>query len=180
MLPNNIELGGLIAKPRLQRANPKPDAFMGEPGLENRHRSAFAAREARGRADLRLARMPIETRLRPVGFGAASFAIWQAAILRSAAREAGWWGKKDSNLRSHKTADLQSAPFATRDTPPLRPHRNPPAEMAAARLPMTLIPGADGGLPVGRFMAEGRWQSQPTPPANPRPQDPQIAIIRNP
>ncbi len=29
-----------------------------------------------------------------------------------------WWGKKDSNLRSHKTADLQSAPFATRDTPP--------------------------------------------------------------
>src|SRR4051794_8656522 len=22
-----------------------------------------------------------------------------------------WWGKKDSNLRSHKTADLQSAPF---------------------------------------------------------------------
>jgi hypothetical protein len=30
-----------------------------------------------------------------------------------------WWGKKDSNLRSHKTADLQSAPFATRDTPPL-------------------------------------------------------------
>src|SRR6266404_5378109 len=31
----------------------------------------------------------------------------------------GWWGKKDSNLRSHKTADLQSAPFATRDTPPL-------------------------------------------------------------
>jgi hypothetical protein len=39
-----------------------------------------------------------------------------------------WWGKKDSNLRSHKTADLQSAPFATRDTPPLNsiasPRRN--------------------------------------------------------
>src|SRR5215471_13319906 len=33
-------------------------------------------------------------------------------------REAGWWGRQDSNLRSHKTADLQSAPFATRDTPP--------------------------------------------------------------
>src|SRR5260370_23624877 len=31
----------------------------------------------------------------------------------------GWWGRKDSNLRSHKTADLQSAPFATRDTSPL-------------------------------------------------------------
>src|SRR5580692_4684231 len=140
MLPDHVELGGLIAKPRLQRANPKPDALMGEPGLENRHRSAFAAREA------------------------------------------GWWGKKDSNLRSHKTADLQSAPFATRDTPPLRPHRNPPAEMAAARLPMTLIPGADGGLPVGRFMAEGRWQSQPTPPAIPGPirrLGLQIAIIRN-
>src|SRR3981189_798569 len=45
----------------------------------------------------------------------------------------GWWGKKDSNLRSHKTADLQSAPFATRDTPPPKPHRNPPAEMAADR-----------------------------------------------
>src|ERR1043165_578547 len=36
------------------------------------------------------------------------------------AREAseGGWGRQDSNLRSHKTADLQSAPFATRDTPP--------------------------------------------------------------
>jgi hypothetical protein len=31
----------------------------------------------------------------------------------------GWWGRKDSNLRSHEAADLQSAPFATRDTPPL-------------------------------------------------------------
>src|SRR5205823_14186000 len=29
-----------------------------------------------------------------------------------------WWGRKDSNLRSHEAADLQSAPFATRDTPP--------------------------------------------------------------
>src|SRR3954452_15402132 len=37
----------------------------------------------------------------------------------AAVRGNGWWGKKDSNLRSHKTADLQSAPFATRDTPPL-------------------------------------------------------------
>lgn len=33
-------------------------------------------------------------------------------------REAGWWGRQDSNLRSHEAADLQSAPFATRDTPP--------------------------------------------------------------
>ncbi len=41
-----------------------------------------------------------------------------------------WWGKKDSNLRSHKTADLQSAPFATRDTPPFNPITGPSAEMA--------------------------------------------------
>ncbi|CAL76814.1 hypothetical protein BRADO3008 [Bradyrhizobium sp. ORS 278] len=32
----------------------------------------------------------------------------------------GWWGRQDSNLRSHEAADLQSAPFATRDTPPHR------------------------------------------------------------
>src|SRR3982751_235219 len=44
------------------------------------------------------------------------------------AREAseGWWGKKDSNLRSHTAADLQSAPFATRDTPPLDGTRSGP------------------------------------------------------
>ena len=30
-----------------------------------------------------------------------------------------WWGRQDSNLRSDDAADLQSAPFATRDTPPL-------------------------------------------------------------
>src|SRR5208282_329939 len=29
-----------------------------------------------------------------------------------------WWGRQDSNLRRRKPADLQSAPFATRDTPP--------------------------------------------------------------
>lgn len=39
-------------------------------------------------------------------------------------RSAGWWGRQDSNLRSHEAADLQSAPFATRDTPP----PVPPAE----------------------------------------------------
>ena len=33
-----------------------------------------------------------------------------------------WWGRQDSNLRSHEAADLQSAPFATRDTPPARRH----------------------------------------------------------
>jgi hypothetical protein len=53
--------------------------------------------------------------------------------------EAGWWGRQDSNLRSHEAADLQSAPFATRDTPPAQ-HRNPPAEMATDRPWMTLKP----------------------------------------
>jgi hypothetical protein len=48
-----------------------------------------------------------------------------------------WWGKKDSNLRSHKTADLQSAPFATRDTPPRR-HRTTSTETMVARPWMTL------------------------------------------
>jgi hypothetical protein len=49
---------------------------------------------------------------------------------RAAHQGEAWWGKKDSNLRSHKTADLQSAPFATRDTPPLNPIASPPAGMA--------------------------------------------------
>jgi integrase len=51
-----------------------------------------------------------------------------------------WWGKKDSNLRSHKTADLQSAPFATRDTPPFNRIANPPANWRRMRPWMTLIP----------------------------------------
>jgi 23S rRNA (guanosine2251-2'-O)-methyltransferase len=33
---------------------------------------------------------------------------------------------------------------------------------------MTLKPGTDGGLPLGAFMGEGRWQSQPTPSPNTR------------
>ena len=45
------------------------------------------------------------------------------AAPRVARQGEAWWGKKDSNLRSHKTADLQSAPFATRDTPPLDGNR---------------------------------------------------------
>src|ERR1700730_6504410 len=62
----------------------------------------------------------------------------------------GWWGKKDSNLRSHKTADLQSSPFATRDTPPLNSIEANPPERRQLRLWMTLKPVADGGRPVGR------------------------------
>jgi hypothetical protein len=41
---------------------------------------------------------------------------------RAGTRSEGWWGRKDSNLRSHEAADLQSAPFATRDTPPYHAH----------------------------------------------------------
>jgi hypothetical protein len=54
----------------------------------------------------------------------------RSAAPRVARQGEAWWGKKDSNLRSHKTADLQSAPFATRDTPPLNPIASPPAGMA--------------------------------------------------
>ena len=32
MAPDDIELGSLVAKPRLQRPNPKSDAFVGQPG----------------------------------------------------------------------------------------------------------------------------------------------------
>jgi hypothetical protein len=79
------------------------------------------AREAREQI-VRVKRLPV--RLRPSGYGATAFARFALERLGLAcpavAREAseGWWGRQDSNLRSHKTADLQSAPFATRDTPP--------------------------------------------------------------
>ena len=49
----------------------------------------------------------------------AAIAVMARNVTRFVRGNPGWWGKKDSNLRSHKTADLQSAPFATRDTPPL-------------------------------------------------------------
>src|SRR3954464_11000193 len=62
----------------------------------------------------------------------------------------GWWGKKDSNLRSHKTADLQSAPFATRDTPPFNSITNPTANWRRMRPWMILIPGADWRTPGRR------------------------------
>jgi hypothetical protein len=84
-------------------------------------------------------------------------------------REAGWWGRKDSNLRSHKTADLQSAPFATRDTSPLNSITTRPG-MAETRPWMTLKPRDPiTGSPVAAFMAESTLQSQPTGAANPRP-----------
>ena len=77
-----------------------------------------------------------------------------------------WWGRKDSNLRSHKTADLQSAPFATRDTSPQQ-HRNPTAETAEIRaIDDAETQDPSHGLPVGRFMGEAPLQSQPTEAAN--------------
>src|SRR5581483_5014267 len=82
-----------------------------------------------GRVRLCCASATDRARLRPLGFGAAAFAHFateERSVARPAvAREAseGWWGRKDSNLRSHEAADLQSAPFATRDTSPSQIHR---------------------------------------------------------
>src|SRR4029077_3146149 len=68
-----------------------------------------------------------------------------------------WWGKKDSNLRSHEAADLQSAPFATRDTPPLNSIDSPPAEMAATRTSDDVKTQApDHRFPVGRVYGGSR------------------------
>src|SRR5688572_11594858 len=53
-----------------------------------------------------------------------------------------WWGRKDSNLRSHTAADLQSAPFATRDTSPSASVRNRPPEWRRTGPWMTLRPKA--------------------------------------
>ena len=75
----------------------------------------------------------------------------------------GWWGRKDSNLRSHEAADLQSAPFATRDTSPSNSVTEPAARVAEdrtmddAEAESTVEPAA-----AGAFMSEGGWQSQPT------------------
>jgi hypothetical protein len=66
----------------------------------------------------------------PVGLRRGSLRYDRACLAEARGASEGWWGKKDSNLRSHKTADLQSAPFATRDTPPLNPIASPPAGMA--------------------------------------------------
>src|SRR5947208_14885502 len=75
------------------------------------------------------------------------FGLRRGSLARCAS--AGWWGKKDSNLRSHKTADLQSAPFATRDTPPFNSIANPTARSAAAE-------AMDDVSTVSRWRAPGR------------------------
>src|SRR5512138_423355 len=68
-----------------------------------------------------------------LGFGVAAFSRFASE---------GWWGKKDSNLRSHTAADLQSAPFATRDTSPSISIRNRPPEWRRTGPWMTLRPKA--------------------------------------
>src|SRR3569623_1858939 len=71
-----------------------------------------------------------------------------------------WWGKKDSNLRSHTAAELQSAPFATRDTPPLSVIR-PVRREAVGQPTMTLKSEPVHGRPVGAFKGEAAGESQP-------------------
>jgi hypothetical protein len=73
----------------------------------------------------------------------------QAVLARRAEARAaseGWWGRQDSNLRSHEAADLQSAPFATRDTPP-EPSRSRHQMRLARRATHALL--AAGGLWAG-------------------------------
>src|SRR6185437_10224007 len=77
-------------------------------------------------------------------------------------REAGWWGRKDSNLRSHEAADLQSAPFATRDTSPFKLHRKLGRRWGGNQL----VDDAENRKPSqrlrsGAFMGEAPCQSQP-------------------
>ena len=94
-------------------------------------------------------------------------------------REASWWGRKDSNLRSHEAADLQSAPFATRDTSPLNSIATT-AETAKTRPLMTLKPRTRSRAPGRRVY--GRSTPPKSTKARPptRPQAAQIAILRNP
>src|SRR5512138_1074631 len=91
-----------------------------------------------------------------LGFGVAAFSRFASE---------GWWGKKDSNLRSHTAADLQSAPFATRDTPPSNNIASPTAWWRRSGHGMTLRPKARfEPAAAGAFMGETSRQSQPTQP----------------
>src|SRR5581483_7659742 len=105
------------------------------------------------------------------GFGVTAFS-------RSASE--GWWGRQDSNLRSHEAADLQSAPFATRDTPPLdgmRVHNSPFGRWTSHRDVKTArllrrrgrrVYGGSGGAKSTKLIR------------NFTPDSSEIAIIRNP
>src|SRR6185312_14490696 len=82
------------------------------------------------------------------------------AVAREASK--GWWGRKDSNLRSHEAADLQSAPFATRDTSPFKLHRKLGRRWGGNQL----VDDAENRKPSqrlrsGAFMGEAPCQSQP-------------------
>src|SRR5579863_867814 len=112
----------------------------------------------------------------------------QPSELREATRRAvaceageGWWGRKDSNLRSHEAADLQSAPFATRDTPPLRPHRKPSRRIGEIRPPMTLKTASLlEGSGRARLWAKGHGKVNQGRRPICSVISAQIAIIRNP
>src|SRR5438445_5321686 len=57
------------------------------------------------------------TRTRDIQLG--RLELYQLSYSRSnRGRASGWWRGKDSNLRRHQPADLQSAPFGRSGTPP--------------------------------------------------------------
>src|SRR4051794_1406805 len=90
-----------------------------------------------------------------------------------------WWGRKDSNLRSHEAADLQSAPFATRDTSPLNSiattRRNGEDEAFDDAETADPITGARSARLWAKHPAQVNQSRAPT-----SPQAAQIAILRNP
>src|SRR6185369_690513 len=92
----------------------------------------------------------------------------ELAAPRVARKGEAWWGRKDSNLRSHKTADLQSAPFATRDTSPLNSIATHPRTVETRPTDDAETKGPDHGLRSGAFMGEAPRQSQPRQSANAR------------
>src|ERR1700761_3594224 len=107
----------------------------------------------------------------PPGFAEAAFAhfamMGSGLACPTEAREAseGWWGRQDSNLRSHEAADLQSAPFATRDTPPFqwRAIRYPFCGDGTGHGDVKAAERPQKGSRPGAFMGESDRQSQPRP-----------------
>src|SRR5262245_58602991 len=68
---------------------------------------------------------------------------------------ASWWRGKDSNLRRHKPADLQSAPFVHSGTSPRSPAR-------LDRLPKTLRPLSGSAPSAGSPMELAKGFEPPT------------------
>src|SRR6185437_8500707 len=93
-------------------------------------------------------------------------------------REAGWWGRKDSNLRSHEAAHLQSAPFATRDTPPFqwRAIRFPFSGDGTGHGDVKTAERPQKGSRPGAFMGERDLQSQPRPAPKSTRNQPKLPI----